>query len=117
MNKFFTIAKKEFTKSIKKVSFWIFTFWIPLLYIIIFWVVYFSNMQREETLQQKNDIIKNIYVYDESWIIKDKDNKINKNIVVKILFKNINYYLKNLLKITFKAIFIAFREDCHFHKE
>ena len=82
MNKFFTIAKKEFTKSIKKVSFWIFTFWIPLLYIIIFWVVYFSNMQREETLQQKNDIIKNIYVYDESWIIKDKDNKINKNIVL-----------------------------------
>ena len=39
-------------------------------------------MQREETLQQKNDIIKNIYVYDESWIIKDKDNKINKNIVL-----------------------------------
>ena len=47
----------------------------------------------------------------------DEKVKINKNIVVKILFKNINYYLKNLLKITFKAIFIAFREDCHFHKE
>lgn len=71
MNKFFTIVKKEFFKNIKKPSFRILTFWLPLIYIIVFWIIFFSNSQTENILKQKNDIIKNIYIFDESWIIKE----------------------------------------------
>ena len=79
-------------------------------------------MQREETLQQKNDIIKNIYVYDESWIIKDKDNKINKNIVLvnnydswynQFLWKEENiflHYKKDFLE-SYKKIFDKFEVE------
>ncbi|PZM86707.1 hypothetical protein DLH72_00245 [Candidatus Gracilibacteria bacterium] len=76
MNKFFTIVKKEFFKNIKKPSFWILTFGLPLIYVVVFGVVFFSNLQTQETLKKKNDIIKNIYIYDESGIInKDSSSK------------------------------------------
>lgn len=72
MSKFFTIVKKEFLKNIKKPSFRFLTFWIPIIYVIVFWIFIFSNNETENILNQKNESIKNIYIFDESSIIKEK---------------------------------------------
>lgn len=105
MNKFFTIVKKEFFKNIKKPSFWILTFWLPLIYVVVFWVVFFSNLQTQETLKKKNDIIKNIYIYDESWII-NKDSS-SKNI---LLVHDYETWYNNFLW-TQENIFIHYKKD------
>lgn len=72
MTKFFTIVKREFSKSIKKPSFWLLTFWIPVIYAIVFWIFLFSNLETEKNLKEKNESIKNIFIFDESSIISEK---------------------------------------------
>ena len=80
MKKILIVAKKEFTKNVKKIWFWISTF-LPVLIMIIFWSIsYFSTIQTEKNISEKNEKIKNVYIYDESWIIKKIDNW--KNIVM-----------------------------------
>lgn len=66
MNKFFTIVKKEFTKSVKKISFWVLTIWVPVIYLILFWIIIFSTSESEKEKLARNNSIKNIFIYDES---------------------------------------------------
>ncbi|RKW21991.1 ABC transporter permease [Candidatus Gracilibacteria bacterium] len=80
MKKILIVAKKEFTKNVKKIGFWISTF-LPVLIMIIFGSIsYFSTIQTEKNISEKNEKIKNVYIYDESGIIKKIDN--GKNIVM-----------------------------------
>lgn len=105
MKKFLVVVKKEFFKNIKKPWFWILTFWLPLLYIIIFWVTFYSSKETEEILNKKNEIIKNIYIYDESWLIKDINNE------KKIVFvKDYNNWYNSFLWKE-ENIFIYYKKD------
>lgn len=105
MKKFFTIAKKEFIKNVKRPSFWILTFWIPIIYIIVFWVILFSNSQTNDVLKERNDSIKNIFIFDESWIIKE--NSSDKNIV---LVKDYNSWYEKFLEKK-ENIFLHYKKD------
>jgi len=70
-NKILLVAKREYIKIVKKPSFWILLFIIPIFYVILMAVIGVSSKSVEENIKKEAEQAKQIIVIDEAGIIDD----------------------------------------------
>lgn len=72
MNKSLIVAKREYTKVIRKPSFWISTLFFPIFIIAISFISGYSSMQLEEKLKTEAENANKVLIVDNSGYIKDE---------------------------------------------
>jgi len=70
-NKILLVAKREYIKIVKKLSFWILLFIIPILYVVLGAIIGVSSESVEEKIAQEAKEAKQILIIDETGLIKD----------------------------------------------
>ncbi len=92
-SKTFIVAKREYIKIVKKPSFWILLFVIPIFYVILMAVIGVSTKSVEENIKKEAEEAKQILVVDEAGIIDDT--LIGGNIVREEIAENAINKVKN----------------------
>ncbi len=70
-NKILLVAKREYIKIVKKPSFWILLFIIPILYVVLMAIMGVSTKSVEEKIAQEAKEAKQVIIIDETGLIKD----------------------------------------------
>lgn len=70
-NKILLVAKREYIKIVKKPSFWILLFIIPILYVILMAIMGVSTKSVEDKIAQEAKEAKQILIIDETGLIRD----------------------------------------------
>lgn len=70
-SKTFLIAKREYIKIVKKPSFWILLFIIPIFYVILMAIMGVSTKSVEDKIAQEAKEAKQVFIIDEAGLIND----------------------------------------------
>ena len=68
-NKVFIVARREYTKVVRKPSFWISTLFFPVFIVVIMLITGFSSMQFEKNLKNGTENAKEIIIVDKTNLI------------------------------------------------